>query len=65
MGEKERERTIEGHDNAVAEIIRENERRNAEINAPFNPITGENSILERRKSAYLTFLLSVNGCLSP
>ena len=49
MGEKERERTTKGHDNAVAEIIKENERRNAEINAPFNPITGENSILEREE----------------
>ena len=49
MGEKERERTAEGHDNAVNGIIEENERRNAEINAPFNPITGENSILEREE----------------
>nr|DAV92280.1 MAG TPA: Terminase large subunit [Caudoviricetes sp.] len=49
MGEKERERTAKGHDNAVNGIIEENERRNAEINAPFNPITGDNSILEREE----------------
>lgn len=57
MGEKERERTTEGHDNAVAELIRENERRNAEINAPFNPITGENSILEREEVCISDFPL--------
>lgn len=31
----------------VADILRENERRNAEVFAPFNPVTGEGSILAR------------------
>lgn len=31
------------------DILKENERRKAEIHAPFNPVTGEGSILERRK----------------
>lgn len=34
-------------DDAVAAILAENERRKAEINAKFNPITGENSVGER------------------
>ena len=33
----------------VKDIISENERRNAEIRAKFNPITGEGSIGERKK----------------
>lgn len=32
----------------ISEILRENDRRLAEINAPFNPVTGENSVGERR-----------------
>ena len=34
---------------AINGIIRENGRRNAEINAKFNPLTGEGSVGERRK----------------
>lgn len=33
----------------ITEIIKENERRNAEISAKFDPITGQNSIGKRRK----------------
>ena len=33
----------------VAAIIQENKRRNDEINARFNPVTGEGAILERKK----------------
>ena len=33
----------------VVNILLENERRNKVINAPFNPITGEGSILDREK----------------
>lgn len=36
---------------AIREILRENERRNAEIHAPFNPYTGEGAVGERRKVA--------------
>lgn len=36
---------------AIKEILRENERRNAEIHAPFNPYTGEGAVGERRKVA--------------
>jgi len=36
-------------DEAVAAILAENERRKAEINAKFNPITGEGSVGERVK----------------
>lgn len=35
--------------NAIATILTENDRRNAEIRAKFNPITGEGSIGERTK----------------
>lgn len=31
----------------IAQIVKENEKRNAAINAPFNPVTGEGSILSR------------------
>ena len=36
---------------AIREILRENERRNAEIHVPFNPYTGEGAVGERRKVA--------------
>lgn len=36
---------------AIREILRENERRNAEIHAPFNPYTGEGAVGKRRKVA--------------
>ena len=36
---------------AIREILRENERRNAEIHSPFNPYTGEGAVGERRKVA--------------
>lgn len=36
---------------AIREILHENERRNAEIHAPFNPYTGEGAVGERRKVA--------------
>lgn len=36
---------------AIREILRENERRNTEIHAPFNPYTGEGAVGERRKVA--------------
>ena len=36
---------------AIREILRENERRNAEIHAPFDPYTGEGAVGERRKVA--------------
>ena len=32
----------------IKAIIKENDRRRAVINAPFNPVTGENSIGKRR-----------------
>ena len=32
----------------IKQIIKENDRRRAVINAPFNPVTGENSIGKRR-----------------
>ena len=35
-------------ENEIADILKENERRNAVINAPFNPITGLGSVGERR-----------------
>ncbi len=33
----------------ISDILRENDRRNAEIHAKFNPVTGEGSIGKRRK----------------
>ena len=34
---------------AIQEIIKENERRNAEIYAKFDPVTGYGSVGERKK----------------
>ena len=39
----------------IAQMLKENERRNAEINAPFNPVTGEGSILARTHVAISDF----------
>lgn len=47
MDTKETKRTVKGNDYAIKQIIKENEHRNDVINAIFNPITGENSILDR------------------
>ncbi len=44
---------------AVREILKENERRNAEIYAPFNPITGKGSVGERKKVVIDDFPLRV------
>lgn len=44
---------------AIRDIIEENERRNNEINKKFNPITGEGSILERKKIEMTDFPISV------
>lgn len=46
-------------DAAVAEIIAKNRLRNAEINAKFNPITGEGSIGDRKKIEISDFPLRV------
>lgn len=43
----------------VKDIISENERRNAEIRAKFNPITGEGSIGERKKIVISDFPIPV------
>lgn len=45
-------------DDAVAKMLRENERRTAEINATYNPITGEGAILDRE-------ILSLSDCAIP
>lgn len=42
----------------IDDILKENERRNAEINAPFNPITGLGSVGERRVVRLPDFPLS-------
>lgn len=44
---------------AVLEIIAENNRRNAAINAKFNPVTGEGSIGERKKLEISDFPIPV------
>ncbi len=44
---------------AVREILKENERRNAEIYAPFNPIIGKGSVGERKKVVIDDFPLRV------
>lgn len=49
---------MKASDNIINEILSENERRHNEINALFNPITGEGSILDREK-------LSLSDCSIP
>ena len=44
---------------AIQEILKENGRRDAEIHAPFNPITGEGSVGERQKVTIKDFPLPV------
>lgn len=46
-------------DNEVLEILKENERRHSVINAKFNPVTGEGSILDREKVCIDDFPLKV------
>lgn len=46
-------------DDAIATILEENDRRNAEIHAKFNPVTGEGSTGERVKVEISDFPLTV------
>lgn len=48
-----------GSGNIIRNIIEENTRRNEEINAPFNPITGKGSVGERRKVVIDDFPLHI------
>lgn len=48
-----------GASNIIRNIIEENTRRNEEINAPFNPITGKGSVGERKKVVIDDFPLRV------
>ena len=44
---------------AIKAIIKENERRNAEIYAKFDPVSGEGSVGERKKVVIDDFPVSV------
>ena len=44
---------------AIYDILTENNRRNAEVYAKFNPITGEGSIGERKRVVIGDFSISV------